>query len=652
MMRSREQGTKGTRDMKTGCPRFAASLFLRLTWDSMPLTTFSWITILIAFAAIQTVPQTSKPSPPDALKKADAAFRAGYAAQQAGRLEEARAQFAEVVRLAPQIAEGREALGVVLLELNKPGEAIPQLEAAARVKPNDQGIETNLAYALARSGQPAKAMPRFEAALRLAANAKQPALDATFHDSYARALAATGRQSEALEQFAAEEKITGPRADLDDAIGSVEAQMGQWDKARQSFEQAISADPSYVRARVHLGVLYRQQRDLAASIDALETATRMQPPNADAFLEYGRSLAAAGRDDSAETAFQEALKLNPTLPGASADMAMTLQRLGRQQEAIPWFEKALAADPHNVMVLTNLGLAQTLTGHAKEALDCFARAQAENPKDATVYKDRGVAHIQLSAFDESIDDFKAALALDPNDPQIHYDLGLAYKFKDRMEDAIAELKRAAEMDPQLEDPPYTLGITYMQMGRLDDAAVELRKAVALSPENGNAWSILGSTLKQSGKLDEAAEALEKAIPLQPGQPGPLVTLAGVLSEQAANLSSQAEAADTAGDPQKAGQLRTQIKALRSRAADYRRQGAQLSQAAINRQRANFSLNAGNQALLQGRIAEAASRFQESIAADGTFAEPHKQLAIAYERQGRTQEAAAERAKAAELENGK
>ena len=61
---------------------------------------------------------------------------------------------------------------------------------------------------------------------------------------------------------------------------------------------------------------------------------------------------------------------------------------------------------------------------------------------------------------------------------------------------------------------------------------------------------------------------------------------------------------------------------------------------------------GNQALLRGGIAEAISRYQESIAADATFAEPHRQLAIAYERQGRTQDATAERAKADELEKAK
>ena len=43
-------------------------------------------------------------------------------------------------------------------------------------------------------------------------------------------------------------------------------------------------------------------------------------------------------------------------------------------------------------------------------------------------------------------------------------------------------------------------------------------------------------------------------------------------------------------------------------------------------------------MLRGDIAGAISRYQESIAADPTFAEAHTQLAIAYERLGRGDEA--------------
>ena len=114
------------------------------------------------------------------------------------------------------------------------------------------------------------------------------------------------------------------------------------------------------------------------------------------------------------------------------------------------------------------------------------------------------------------------------------------------------------------------------------------------------------------------------------------------------MSTQADAADTAGDPQKATALREQMKDIRSQVVELRKEGAELARGAVSRQRANFAMNAGNQLMLRGQIADAIVRYQESIAADSAFAEPHLQLAIAYERQGRPSDAAAERVKAAEL----
>jgi tetratricopeptide (TPR) repeat protein len=189
----------------------------------------------------------------------------------------------------------------------------------------------------------------------------------------------------------------------------------------------------------------------------------------------------------------------------------------------------------------------------------------------------------------------------------------------------------------------------MQVGRLDESVVELKKAVALKPASGEAWSILGSTLKQDSRLEEAREALEHAIPLLPGQPGPRVTLAGVLAEQAGKVSTAADEADAAGDAAKATQLRAEVKELRQKAAELRREGAELARGAVNRQKARFAMNAGNQLMLRGEIAGAVARYQEAIAADASFAEPHRQLALAYERQGRATEAAAERALALSLE---
>src|ERR1035441_10565349 len=275
--------------------------------------------------------QTAKQSQPNVIKQADTAFHAGFAARQAGNLELARTKFAEVVRLQPQIAEGHEALGAVLLELNKPAQAAVEFEAAARIKPNDDGVEGNLALAYAQAGQPAKAIPHFDVALHLSQVAGHAPVEAAFYEAYGRALAGAGKPEEAINQFVAEEALTGPRADLEDSIGTLYAQQSMWPQAQERFEHALTLDGTFLRARIHLGVLLRQKRDIENSLATLSAAAALTPPSAEAMFEYGRSLAAAGKDEEATQQFSKAIKLDPALPGEQLELAMALQRqIGRE----------------------------------------------------------------------------------------------------------------------------------------------------------------------------------------------------------------------------------------------------------------------------------------------------------------------------------
>ena len=533
----------------------------------------------------------------NALQRADAAFRAGYAAMQAGKLEDARQDFAKVVTFAPQLPEGHVALGAILVQLGKPEEAIPELERALVLKPGDGATEANLAAA---------------------------------HEAKARNLAGTGRLTEAEAEMQAAlrvlpEQTPDPRrSELEDELGSLLAQEKRWADAETAFREALrltAPDEKALAPHMHLGIVLVEEKQFPAAIEELNTAVAAAPENAQAQMQLGRGLAAAGRDEEAEPHLREALKIAPQLPGGALELAMIQQRLGKQQESIPLFQQALAANPKDAQALTNLGLALTETGKAKDAMPYFDQALAENPNDPVIHEDMGAAELQQSHFDEAIAQFEKARELDAANPQLHYDLGLAYKLKDRVDDAVRELTRAATLDPTLPDPPYTLGILYMQTGKLDSAAAQLKIALSLRPGNGDGWAILGSVLKQLDKRQEAVAALRKAIELMPDQPGAHITLAGVLAEDGKKDEAAAE----------------------------RKMAAGLSRSAVSRQRAMLNTNAGNQALQRGEIADAVSRYQEAIAADPAYAEAHAQLALAYARQGRVEEAAAERSKADSLQ---
>ena len=192
-------------------------------------------------------------------KQADVAFRDGFCGTR-GREPGSGAErnLPKSFDWQPQIAEGHEALGTVLVELGKPLEGAREFEAAAKLKPGDDGIETNLALAYSQAGEPAKAIPHFDSGAEpvAAAGARSPSTRRSTTPMVVRwpqPASRTRRRS----QFVAEESLTGPRADLEDAIGTLYAQQAKWQEAQERFEHAIALDGSFVRARIHLGVLYR-----------------------------------------------------------------------------------------------------------------------------------------------------------------------------------------------------------------------------------------------------------------------------------------------------------------------------------------------------------------------------------------------------------
>jgi tetratricopeptide (TPR) repeat protein len=232
--------------------------------------------------------------------------------------------------------------------------------------------------------------------------------------------------------------------------------------------------------------------------------------------------------------------------------------------------------------------------------------------------------MQMNEIDEAIQVLSSGLKSNPDNFQLHYNLGLALKLKDDNAAAIPELETAAKLDPSAHEPHYTLGILYMQDGRYDDAARELSLAMKLHPDNADGWATLGSLYRKMNKLPEAADALREAIRQMPGQPDPHLTLAMVLAQQ--------------------GQA--------TEAAIERKKGAELERVTMNLQRATVSTNSGDALLQKGQLADAVERFREALNNDPNYAEAHRGLANALERQGKKAEAAEERHKADALEESR
>jgi tetratricopeptide (TPR) repeat protein len=85
-----------------------------------------------------------------------------------GRLDAARAQFEEAVRLKPDYVEARCNLGNALNSLGRTAEAIAQYSEAARLDPTDGTIQLNFAIVLLNApGRRGDAIAHLREAIRL-----------------------------------------------------------------------------------------------------------------------------------------------------------------------------------------------------------------------------------------------------------------------------------------------------------------------------------------------------------------------------------------------------------------------------------------------------------------------------------------------------
>jgi protein O-GlcNAc transferase len=572
------------------------------------------LSLLVVFAGAAATGQ----EPSANLRQADADYREGVEALNRNDLKTAQLKFEAVVRLAPGAEQGHSALGAILVREGQWAAGTRELEKALSLKPNDSAAQLNLAMVYAQSGAASKAIPLFEK-LEAEAQTSHHPLNATVLSAYARSLVRNGQTRRAINEMKAAVAQERQSAELHDELGSLYALEKDWASAEQEFSEAVRLKDDFAIAHLHLGIVLAAESKPGAQ-DEWMKAYSLAPGDPAVALAVGRALADAGHDSEAVPILKHVVELEPKSAEAAYQLALVLQRADRVPEAIDLLKRVVAAGPKNAAALTNLGMALAQMHRAAEGIAFLRKAVALNPGDPIAHQDLAAAYIQINQIDDAVSELKTALELSPDSPQLHYDLGTAYKLQDDATNAIPELEAAAKLNPSGYEPPYVLGMLYMQVGRYQEAAQQLEVSLKLHPQNGEGWATLGSVYNKLDRLPEAASALRTAIELTPGQSDSHLLLASVLVKQN----------DTAG------------------AAAERKVAAELMRNHMNLQRAEVATNSGRSLLASGKIDDAIVQFRDALSFDPGYAEAHLKLAEALDKQGKTAEAAAERAQADKL----
>jgi len=278
-----------------------------------------------------------------ALDVTDRNYRAhsalGFALTEAGRTDEAAAQFNAALAIRPSYAEALSNLGMLRAQEGDLAAASAHLSAALAVDGDFVEALGNLGTVRARQGRLDEAIALFERARALAPDSGD------VRNGFGYALALQGRLDEARAQAAEAIRLSPGFADAHSNMGLILGDLGDLDGAIAAFRQALALDANHARSRYGLGAVLDDAGRPGEAVVELAVAVRLDPALAEAHNRLGRVLLQLERVDEALPAFEAAVRARPAEPDFHYDLGAVLFGLERPADAIPHFENALRLDP-------------------------------------------------------------------------------------------------------------------------------------------------------------------------------------------------------------------------------------------------------------------------------------------------------------------
>lgn len=441
--------------------------------------------------------------------------------------------FRSAVKLDPASFETRYNLGVALAETEDYAGAAEQLRAAVRLKPGEPNalgalrqVEKELAteagrhfsrsLELTRANRRQDAIAELQAAIRL-------------KPDYAAALGNLGvlfqqqgkaSDAEAMFRRAVEAEPGNPQHYVN--LGLTLADLKRYTEAAQALNKALDLAPDSPSAMTAKGMVLMRQQQMGEAIEVFRKTVAAEPGSAQAHLNLGVALADSERQAEALKSFDEAVRLAPDLAPAHVNRGRALYDLKRYEEAKQELETAQRLAPGDHQTVYRLGLTEARLNHPARAAELMAQVVAADPKNGSAHLELGQALLDTGRDQEGISHLRMALKLDPSSSQAAYALLRALSSRGSNETSqLGQRVRELKKEELAATQARALSNFALDAAKEKDwpkAIDGMRRAVetcGACPIGAALRRNLGIILAESGDLSGATAELEAARKLDP-----------------------------------------------------------------------------------------------------------------------------------------
>lgn len=367
-------------------------------------------------------------------------YNLGRAYLASAGLEQARAQFAEALRIDPSHIAALLGLAEVELARGETAQAVAQAEQVLSRDPANLSALLLRAQGWIKMAEYDKA--RADLSRVLAMNPKSN--DARFE------LGQLDLEERRFEEAEGEFHALIQAGDARGLEGAVDCRVRQerWEQAIQIVQQRLAKEPDSERYRLTLANLLLRAGKYAEAAEQFQILLNSDPNSEPLYLGLGEAKAQLGDMRSAVAAFKKARGLAPADAAPDLALGILYDHVKRFGEARQAYEAALAKQPDSPRALNNLAYLEAEQGvDLDQALAYAQHARAKLPDDVNVLDTLGLIYIKKNLTEDGLRMLREAVKRQPGNASFRLHLAVAWYQKGDRLMARRELEAARRNKP-------------------------------------------------------------------------------------------------------------------------------------------------------------------------------------------------------------
>jgi len=411
----------------------------------------------------------------------------GWALQQSCQHTQAYLCYKQLLTRYKNSVAGNFQTASVLIQQNKPQEAISFLKKTIELHPQSRRSLAILASIAKKNNDLNRALSYIDSLIEKSPN------DPDLHFQTGQIHYLAGRPSRAVTPLKNAIKIKAGHEEASKLLSKILIEEGVPTEALKIVNTILKKDGTNHEFKLLEGQAYNNIDDKDKAIACFITASKQQPSDFRSHLALGQIYQKHSELAPAEHEFIEALKLGPEQAQVYQSLSKLYLQSGQQKKAekiLIEMSEIFLLSPEPWKLLGELKLSQD---NSVDSIKAFTKAIEKAPDDAALYCSRAKGSILNGAYDDAIEDFNKARNINPE-----------IEAAKREQDLIANHKNFMQASEA-----FTEAEIARENGNIDLCRKHYERALKLAPDNKKWLKTFGQLSIYCGKFNDAIFSFEK-----------------------------------------------------------------------------------------------------------------------------------------------